>query len=142
MRFWDASSIVPLVVEERSSRACRDLIRRDPTTVVWCLTRTEVVSALWRRNRDGMLDDPDVSRAMKRLEMLSERWTEVGALDLVRDCAERLLGSHPLRAADALQLGAALVACDHRPRRRAFVCLDANLLLAASREGFEAVRPA
>jgi hypothetical protein len=46
-----------------------------------------------------------------------------------------------MRAAEALQLGAALVAADHRPRHRSFVCLDSDLLVAASREGFGAVRP-
>lgn len=141
MRFWDTSAIVPLFVEEESSRGCRDLIRRDPVMVVWCLSLTEAFSACWRRHRAGTLNDEDISRATRRLEQLSDRWTEVSAVQLVRDEAERLLRAHAVRAADALQLGAAMVACDRRPRQRAFVSLDSGLLLAASREGFDAIRP-
>ncbi|MDI7269147.1 MAG: type II toxin-antitoxin system VapC family toxin [Myxococcota bacterium] len=99
MRFWDSSAVVPLVVEERSSRACRDLVRADAVQVTWCFTRTEVVSALWRRHRDGALDASAVARAQARLDLLADRWVEVDALLLVRDLAERLLRVHPLRPA-------------------------------------------
>lgn len=54
----------------------------------------------------------------------------------VRNQAIRLLGLHPLRAADALQLAAALVWADRRPRGHPFVCLDAGLREAAHAEGF------
>ena len=50
--------------------------------------------------------------------------------------AQRLLRLHPLRAADALQLAAAVVASEHEPRSLDFVCLDERLAAAASREGF------
>lgn len=43
---------------------------------------------------------------------------------------------HALRSADALQLAAALVACDERPRGETFVSLDERLRNAAQREGF------
>jgi hypothetical protein len=54
----------------------------------------------------------------------------------VRRTAERLLRTHPLRAADALQLAAALIAADHDPTSLAIVCLDERLRVAARREGF------
>jgi hypothetical protein len=41
-----------------------------------------------------------------------ERWSEVTAVDLVRRRAERIVETHPLRAADALQIGAAVVAAE------------------------------
>jgi hypothetical protein len=44
--------------------------------------------------------------------------------------------THPLRAGDALQLAAALVACGERPEALPFVCLDDRLRDAARREGF------
>ncbi len=71
-----------------------------------------------------------------QLRQLRECWTEVGDLALVNGRAERLLAVHPLRAADALQLAAALVVCEERPVGQRFVCLDANLASAARREGF------
>jgi len=141
LRFWDSSAIIPLVVEAATSKACRQLLRTDKTQLVWCLTRTEILSALWRRHRDGALGDEDVKRAEGRLEALSVRWSEVEAVPLVRDAAERLLRVHPLRAADALQLGAAVVALGPRTRGRAFVALDDGLLRAADREGFAVSRP-
>jgi predicted nucleic acid-binding protein len=43
---------------------------------------------------------------------------------------------HPLRAADALQLGAALFAADGDPQSLELVTLDRRLADAARREGF------
>jgi predicted nucleic acid-binding protein len=141
MRFWDSSGLVPLLVEEEHSKACRELLRADPRILAWTLTRTELVSALWRVHRDGLLDRRDVSVAERRLDAVSRKWAEVDAVLPVREQAERLLRVHALRAADALQLAAALIAVDHRPRGRAFVCLDERLCLAADAEGFAVVRP-
>jgi hypothetical protein len=46
------------------------------------------------------------------------------------------LALHDLRAADALQLAAALIACDEQPALLPFVTLDRRLADAARREGF------
>ena len=59
MKFWDSSALVPLIVEESTSAACRQLLRTDATLVVFCFTRTEILSALCRRHRAGQLDDGD-----------------------------------------------------------------------------------
>ena len=142
MKFWDSSAIVPVIIEEAQSTSCRALLRADPRIVVWALTRTEVTSALWRQHRESILDAQEIRRALARLDRWMEQWNEVEALVPVREQADRLLRLHRLRAADALQLGAALVAVDHRPRHRGFVSLDDALLDAADREGFEALRPA
>jgi hypothetical protein len=50
--------------------------------------------------------------------------------------ASRLLRVHPLRAADALQLAAALAAAKGDPSSLDVVCLDQRLSEAARREGF------
>ncbi|MHC4974262.1 MAG: hypothetical protein ACYTG3_18225 [Planctomycetota bacterium] len=52
---------------------------------------------------------------------------------------KRLLGIHNLRAADALQLGAALAAASDDPTAWELVCLDECLARAARREGFAVV---
>jgi predicted nucleic acid-binding protein len=101
-----------------------------------------MISATWRLHRDGKLARREVARAERRIELLAERWTEIDALVPVREQAQRLLRLHTLTAADALQLAAALVAVDHRPRHRAFVSFDEALLEAAEVEGFDVVRPA
>jgi len=141
VRFWDSSAVVPLIVEEERSRACRSLRRQSPSLVVWAFTRTEVASALHRLRREGHLDPSGLTRAARRLELLARQWTEVEAFGAVRERAERLLGAHPLSSADALQLGAALVLVGERPRGRGFVTADARLAGAAEAEGFRVYLP-
>ena len=141
MRFWDSSAIGPLVIEEATSVRCRQLLRADSHQIVWVLTRTEVISALCRLVRAGALDGVAAAVAESRLERLASRWTEVEATLAARDTGERLLRVHALRAADAMQLAAALAACDGQPRRRGFVTLDDALAEAAVREGFAVVIP-
>jgi hypothetical protein len=51
----------------------------------------------------------------------------------------RLLRVHALRAGDALQLAAALVAAEGQPGSLEIVTLDERLALAASREGLRVV---
>lgn len=136
MRFWDSSAIVPLVSAEEESRRCRQWLVEDGTLLVWALTATEVVSALTRRRREGALEDRHFRTGKDRLGMLEAAWSEVTQFDAVRSRARRLLESHPLRAADALQLAAALVAVEERPAAVPFVTFDDRLAEAARREGF------
>ena len=141
MRFWDSSALVPLVVREPSSSACRALLRTDPSIVAWCLTRVEIVSALRRQHREGGLRPKELAVAERLAEKLSTRWTTVDAVGLVEAEAVALLQRHPLRAADALQLGAARVVARGRPRGSVFVTRDEALASAAEAEGFDAVVP-
>jgi predicted nucleic acid-binding protein len=139
MRFWDSSAVVPLLVQEPSSSAMRSLLREDGAMVAWRLTGTEVVSALWKRRRADELDEAARRRAEERLSLLEGGWTTVEDAADVDRRARRLLALHTLRAADALQLAAALIACDHRPDMLPFVTLDGRLADAARREGFRVV---
>lgn len=136
MRFWDSSALVPLLLEEPSSSVARSLLRDDRAIVAWRLSGTEVVSALWRRRRGGEIDEKARLAAEAGLSSLERIWTTVEDAAHVDRRARRLLALHPLRAADALQLAAALVACDERPHALPFVTLDDRLAEAARREGF------
>lgn len=64
------------------------------------------------------------------LGVLSARWFEVQPGDDLREQAMRLLRLHPLRAADALQLAAALVWAGSPPAGE-FVTFDERLKAAA-----------
>jgi len=64
----------------------------------------------------------------------------VTPLEEVRDTAELLLSRYDLRAADSLQLAAALVWCTSHPKGRTFIGGDGKLLEAADKEGFNVVR--
>jgi predicted nucleic acid-binding protein len=135
MKFWDSSAILPLLMDERTSLKVASVYEEDARQIVWCLTEVEAASALARREREGR-DAEDVARARSMLRVLTERWEEVTSVQRVRARALRLLGTHALRAADALQLAAALVFCDERTESLPFVCLDERLADAARRERF------
>lgn len=136
MKFWDASAVVPLLADEAPRSELLDLLQQDPQMLVWWGTPVEVVSALARREREGVLTERDVADAIGALRILGDSWEEILPSDGVRRTAERLLRSHPLRAADSLQLAAALIAAEQDPATLEFVCLDERLAAAARREGF------
>jgi uncharacterized protein len=137
MMFWDSSAIVPLLVNETSSKALGELLRQDDEMIVWWGSETECVSALARLERDSALDSRSMRTALERLDALESSWIEVEAVPAVRQTARRLLRVHPIRAADALQLAAAFLAAEGQPSTLGFVCLDERLSTAADREGFE-----
>ena len=136
MKFWDSSAIIPLCVKERASEVVKYLIKGDEDVVVWWTTRNECISALCRRWREGALSSSDEALARAVLSVLVAAWSEVQPTDGVRVRAERLLSIHPLKAADAFQLAAALVWAHEMPRGLDLVCLDQNLREAAVKEGF------
>lgn len=136
MKFWDSSAIVPLLVEDVFTPRLVSLVREDSVIVAWWGTPVECISALSRIERDGQLDAAAMNTACDRLRQLQESWHEIQPTLLVRETALRLLRVHPLRAADSLQLAAAILAVDHRPSQMPFVCNDDRLALAAQREGF------
>ena len=138
MKFWDSSAIVPLCVSEPRSAAAHSLLQDDPAVVVWWATRTECLSALTRRSREGELSPAGYRAARRVLAALDESWLELQPSEAIRGAAERLLAVHPLRAADAFQLGAALAWCGGQAARHVFVTLDARLREVATREGFDA----
>jgi len=139
MLFWDSSAIVPLLLDEEPSLETRAVMRQDGGMVVWWGTPVEVLSALARAERSRGVPSADVGLARRALEDLSERWNEVLPSDEVRERAQVGLLHHPLRAGDALQLGAALTWARGRPRAHGFFSLDERLVGAARREGFEIV---
>jgi predicted nucleic acid-binding protein len=136
VRFWDTSALVPLLVPVERSDRMAALVREDPGTAVWWITPVECASALARLARADRLSRGDLALGARRLSAAAEGWSEVPPTELVRDQAHRLLRLHALRAADALQLAAALILAEHDPKTLPFVTLDDRLAAAAEREGF------
>lgn len=99
----------------------------------------ELRSALARLVREGALSDGGRRRAVSRLAVLQRSWGEILPTEKVRSLAEQMPEQYALRAADCLQLAAAVVWCRERPRGRAFVCLDQELARAADRAGFTVI---
>ncbi len=136
MRFWDSSAITPLLVEEADSGRREEALRADAAMLVWYGTLAEIESALCRRLRENPECSDAVDMARKKLHHLAESWMEVEPTRTVRSRALRLLRVHPLRAADAFQLAAALVAFAERTTGRHFFTGDSRLGAAALAEGF------
>ncbi len=138
MLFWDTSALVPVLVDEPRSAECREVLDREPDALVWWTTPVQCLSALARREREGRFSRAEADRARDVLAALRDSWHEVLPAEEVRERAASLLLRHPLRAADALGLGAAL---SWSGGRAGFgLCtLDDRFAEAARQEGFELV---
>jgi len=129
--FWDSSAVVPVLIAEARSAAMTTLLRSDRAPAIWWGSPVECQSALYRRRREGILSPARLA------DRFAEDVDVVAPTARVRERANRALAAHPLRAADALQLAAALVWSSEAAPGEAFVCLDERLRDAARREGFE-----
>jgi uncharacterized protein len=136
MKFWDASAVLPLCLQEPQTLTLRKLSARDGAVVAWWGTSVECYSALARLRREETLSPADETQARIVLHALMASWTEIEPSVVVREQAGRILLLHPLRAADALQLAAAILWANGRASGHEFVCLDHRLCDAAQREGF------
>ena len=135
MRFWDSSALVPLLLEQPRTARARALLAEDKELVVWWGSPIECASAISRLHRDGQLTSREEAQARALLTTLKASWFEVQPGDAVREQALRILRLHPLRAADSLQLAAALEWAGSPPEGT-FVSFDEHLGAAAQREGF------
>jgi predicted nucleic acid-binding protein len=124
------------LLAEARSRELLALLRDDAHVVLWWASQVECQSALHRAHRAGALPVSPLREALARLTTLVEDCDLIAPTSSVRERAGRLVAAHPLRAADALQLAAALAWCDEAPRGNGFVCLDERLCAAARAEGF------
>lgn len=135
--FWDSSALVPVLLPEARSERLTELLVTDKEVVIWWATPLECQSAIYRRHRDAPLPAPVMRQLTERLRAFVEHADTVAPTDEVRRRAARLLAGHPLRAADALQLAAALAWCEEQPHNETFVSLDDRLTAAARKEGFD-----
>lgn len=137
--FFDSSALVPLCLHEDTTRQARAYFQKF-VPVVWWGSIVEIHSAIQRSYRSAEINDSESQGAMARLALLGHGWKEIIPGDQVRHMAVRLLAAHDLRAADSLQLAAALTWCGERPARRNFVCADQRLARAAEVVGFSVLK--
>ncbi|MCY3890172.1 MAG: type II toxin-antitoxin system VapC family toxin [bacterium] len=135
MRYWDASALVPLIVSESGTDQTRSWLASDSEIVTWAWTRVEITSALERRTREGALSRDARRIVLDRLNTFADTWDEVAEILAVRSQTGLLLARHPLRAADAGQLGAALLVQEQLGGFLEFLSLDRRLSEAAELEG-------
>jgi predicted nucleic acid-binding protein len=139
--FWDSSAVVPLLIPDRRSELLTEQLGRDTEPVIWWATPLECQSALQRRHRERPFAADTLAAYNERLRQIVQHADSVAPTDEVRRRAARLLAVHPLRAADALQLAAALIWVEEQPHGESFVSLDTRLRDSAAREGFTLVPP-
>ena len=135
MKFWDSSALLPLLVKEATSTVIQKFFDEDEEVAVWWGTETECLSALARREREGSLAPTQRTEAEKRLKEIIEGTIEIQPSSAVKKVARRLLRMHPLRAADSLQLAAAIFFAGENTSELTMVTLDERLRLCAQREG-------
>ena len=134
--FWDTSALVRLCVRGPSSGRARELLR-GRGVVAWWATAVEGRNAFVRLRREGHLSDSAFRVSCARLSALLSSSKEILPTETLREITLRQVERFPPRAADALQLAAALVWCGERPRGRWFICDDRRLGAAAIDAGFE-----
>jgi predicted nucleic acid-binding protein len=99
------------------------------------------MSALARLEREAALDGNAMGLAVDRLKKLADGWHEIEPIEIVRENTMRFLRAHPLRAADAFQLAAALIPAERGPASLQILTLNDRLAVAARKEGFTLVNP-
>lgn len=135
MKYWDSSALVPLLLDQPLTERARALYGQDSELVVWWGSPIECASAISRLHREGQLTAAEEAQARALLLSLKASWFEVQPGDVLREQALRILRVHPLRAADALQLAAAIEWAGSPPDGD-FISFDDRLAAAAQREGF------
>ncbi|MHB8215214.1 MAG: PIN domain-containing protein [Candidatus Sulfotelmatobacter sp.] len=139
LAFWDASALVPLCVRQSITPRVVSLYK-SYEAVVWWATPVEIASALARLARMKQLVANDWARSRELAEDLAEAWSVIQPSDALRAKAYQLVDQHDLRAADALQLAAALEWCEDVPQGRVFLAADEKLREAALLSGFDGKR--
>jgi predicted nucleic acid-binding protein len=136
LAFWDASVLVPLCVHQSSTP--RSIALHDSyEVVVWWATPVEISSALARLVRMNQLGSNDWARSRRLAADLAEAWFVVQPSHALRLRAMQLVDRHDLRAADALQLAAALEWCEGIAEGKVFLSADQKLRAAAALNGFD-----
>ncbi len=92
-----------------------------------------------RLGREHRLREMIAEEARGMLERLASEWLEVEPTYEIRQLTALVSRPHPLKAADALQLAAALRWCEGNTAGVGFVCLDNQLRRASLAEGFDAL---
>jgi hypothetical protein len=89
MKFWDASAIVPLWLDEPWTPFLTQLLAEDALMVAWWGSIIECWSAFARLRRDGLLQTREAEQARLLLAHLATAWTEVLPGQAVRDHSSR-----------------------------------------------------
>jgi len=133
--FWDSSALFALCCLEPATPVANTLSQQH-SIVVWWATPIELRGAIARRARSGEWKPGAEREALRRLQDLRAGWLEIPPSSAVRERSLALIAKHELRAADSLQLAAALQWMPASITAPNFISGDKRLLAAARAEGF------
>jgi predicted nucleic acid-binding protein len=133
--FWDTSVLVTLCVDQTPSPQAL-LFEGKYRIAVWWATHVEIASAVAQLLRQQKITAVEYAQAKQQAEHLAIIWRTVAPSARIAFQARVLLEQYPLRAADALQLAAALAWCEDKPNGNVFLSFDQRLREAAGQAGF------
>jgi uncharacterized protein len=131
--YWDTSALIPLLVQEPTSEACRRLWDATSSPVSTRLLHVESAAALHQAHRLGRIDPAQLKRLLADLGSYWEGFNVVELDGLLARSAAKLAGKYALRGYDAVHCAAGLaIAADPIA---VLVSGDARLLAAWRSEG-------
>jgi predicted nucleic acid-binding protein len=128
--FFDSSAFAKRYVEEAGSHVV-DSLCQEATEVALCvLCLPEIISALNRRVREGLLTDREYTESKQYLSQDIRDAVIVNLVPQVVSTCTKILEASPVRAADALQ-----IACAFEWETELFVSADKRQISAAKKAG-------
>ncbi len=128
--FFDSSAFAKRYVEETGSQLVDSLCQEAAEVALSVLCVPEIVSALNRRVREGLLMDREYRKAKQHLSQDIRDAVIVNLVPQVVSTCTKVLEASPVRAADALQ-----IACALEWEAELFVSADKRQISAAKKEG-------
>jgi uncharacterized protein len=130
--FFDSSAFAKRYVEEPGSEAVDSLCQEAAEMALSVLCVPEIISALNRRVRDGLLANREYAQAKQYLLQDIRDAVIVNLVPQVVSTSTKILEASPVRAADALH-----VACALEWKADLFVTADKKQISAAKKAGLQ-----
>ncbi len=133
--FWDSNVLVPLCITELKSAQAETWFSQFQT-VIWWGTTVETIGALCRAKREGRISGTEYTQAKAKVHAIESASQIILPGNRLRQQACLLLEQFQLRAADSMQLAAALAWCEESPKGNVFLSFDDRLRATAETLGF------
>jgi predicted nucleic acid-binding protein len=128
--FFDSSAFAKRYVEEPGSQVVDSLCQEATEVAISVLCVPEIISALNRRVREGLLRDREYAEAKQYLSQDIRDAVIVNLVPQVVSACTKILEASAVRAADALQ-----IACALGWEAELFVSADKRQISAAKKAG-------
>ncbi len=128
--FFDSSAFAKRYIEEPGSRVVDSLCQEATEVALSVLCVPEIISALNRRVREGLLTDREYTEVKQYLSQDIRDAVIINLVPQVVSTCTKILEASPVRAADALQ-----IACALEWETKLFVSGDKKQISAARKAG-------